>query len=240
MIGILLAGGYGTRLSPITKIVSKHILPVFDRPMIFYPLQTLVDSGITKIIVVCGNPFEKQIKTIIEYYPGIEKIKCSFIKQPAPLGMADGIKRCQKIVGSDSVMVIGGDNIYEKDFTKEVIEFTEGAMSFLRKAADPSRFGVPIYEAGKLIKIVEKPTNPQTNLIVTGPHFFDENVFKYIKTLKPSPRGELEITDLNNKYMQLGELVLKKRRDFWIDAGTYESLLLASLEIKRRSNKRSL
>lgn len=233
MIGILLGGGFGTRLSPITKVVNKHILPVLDRPMIYYPLQTLVDSGITKIVVVCGHPFEKQIKTIVKYFPDIKKISCSFVNQAQPLGMADAIKRCEKVVSSDSVMVIAGDNIYEQGFQKEVASFKKGAMSFLRRVKDPSRFGIPVYEGKKLIKIEEKPKNPQTNWVVTGPHFYDNQVFKLITTLKSSRRGELEITDLNNKYVQEGSLILKKRQDWWIDAGTFDALLSASLKVKK-------
>lgn len=247
MIGILLAGGSGTRLSPITKIVSKHILPVFDRPLIFYPLQTLINSSITKIVVVCGNPFEKQIKTIVEHFPDInkfvsgriKKISCSYVNQPRPLGMADAIKRCEKIVGTDSIMVIAGDNIYEQAFREEVINFKGGAMSFLRKVKDPSRFAVPVHERNRLIKIEEKPVNPQTNWVVTGPHFYDSAVFKLIDTLKPSARNELEITDLNNRYIEQGLLTLKKRRDWWIDAGTFDALLLASIKIKRKMSKKT-
>ena len=240
MIGILLGGGFGTRLSPITKIVNKHILPVYDRPMIFYPLQTLIDSGITKIVVVCGHPFEKQVKTIIDHFPSPKKIKYSFIIQPKPLGMADAIKRCKKVAGNNTVMVIAGDNIYKQDFKKDVANFKKGAVSFLREVADPKRFGVPVYQGKTLIKIEEKPANPKTNWAVTGPHFFDDHVFKLIDTLKPSGRGELEITDLNNKYIQLGSLALKKRRDWWIDAGTFDALLLAGLKMRRERNKKTV
>jgi len=233
MTGILLGGGFGTRLAPITKIVNKHILPVFDRPMIYYPLQTLIDSGVTKIIVICGKPFDKQIKTIIEHFPNKDQIEYSFVTQPDPLGMADAIKRCKQIVRNDNIIVIAGDNIYGKDFKEEVDHFKEGAMSFLRKVSDPQRFGVPVFEDGKLINIEEKPSNPQTNWVVTGPHFFDSNVFKHIKRLKPSARGELEITDLNNLYLKQGLFSLKKRRDYWTDTGTFEALFLASLKIRR-------
>lgn len=238
MIGILLAGGFGTRLFPITKIVNKHILPVFDRPMIFYPLQTLVDSGITKIIVVCGHPFKRQIASIVKYFPNIKKVNCSFVTQPRPLGMADAIKRCKKITVNDSIMVIAGDNIYRQDFKKEVANFKKGALSFLRQVSEPKRFGVPVYEGKILVKIEEKPANPQTNWVVTGPHFYDNRVFKLIDTLKPSGRDELEITDLNNKYIQLGSLKLKKRRGWWTDAGTFEALFLASLKMKRKRSKK--
>lgn len=238
MIGILLGGGFGTRLYPITKVVNKHILPVYDRPMIYYPLQTLIDSGITKIVVICGKPFEKQIQIIIENFPGIEKIKYFYIYQPGPLGMADAIKRCKKVVGKNSVMVIAGDNIYGKSFQKEVGSFKKGALSFLRQVKDPSCFGVPVYQERKLVKIEEKPANPQTNWVVTGPHFFDNQVFKLIDTLRPSARGELEITDLNNKYIEQELLVLEKRRDWWIDAGTFDALLFASLKIKKGRSKK--
>ena len=235
MTGILLGGGFGTRLYPVTKVVNKHILPVYDRPMIYYPLQTLIDSGITKIVVICGKPFEKQIQTIIENFPDIKKIKYSYVSQPGPLGMADAIKRCKKIVLGDNIIVIAGDNIYRDDFKEEVKNFKKGALSFLRKVKDPKRFGVPIFKGKKLVKIEEKPANPQTNWVITGPHFFDTDVFKHLKTLKPSARGELEITDLNNLYVDQGLLNLKKRRDYWTDAGTFDALLAAGVKMKLRN-----
>ncbi len=237
MIGILLAGGAGTRLFPVTKIVSKFVLPVFDRPMIFYPLQTLVDSGITKIIIVCRSTFQNQIKSIVKYFLTQKKISFIFINQSKTLGMADAIKRCKKVVGTDNIMVIAGDNIYEHDFKEEVNNFKKGALSFLRKVKDTERFGVPIYEGKKLIKIIEKPKNPLTHWIVSGPHFFDSDVFKYIETLKPSERGELEITDLNSRYINQGLLKLKRRRDCWTDAGTFDSLLEAGIKVRRNSKK---
>lgn len=237
MIGILLAGGAGTRLFPVTKTVSKHILPVFNQPMIFYPLQTLIDSGITKIIIVCRSTFQNQIKSIVKYFRTQNKISFIFINQSKTLGMADAIKRCKKIVGSDNIMVIAGDNIFKQNFKNEVASFKKGAVSFLRRVDDPSRFGVPVYNRKKLIKIEEKPHNPKSNYVVIGPHFYDNLAFKIIDTLKPSLRGELEITDLNNKYIQLGLLTLKKSRGFWADAGTFDSLLTAGLKLRRLQNK---
>lgn len=236
MIGILLGGGFGTRLHPITKIVNKHLLPVFDRPMIYYPLQTLIDSGITKIIVICGHPFDKQVQFIINRFPN-QSVEFSSVIQPSPLGMADAIKRCEKIAAKENVMVIAGDNIYGGNFKTEVREFKKGALSFLRQVKDPQRFGVPIYEGKKLVKIEEKPTNPESNWVVTGPHFFDKDVFKITKTLKLSPRGELEITDLNNIYLQNGLMSLKKRTDYWTDTGTFKALLLANIKMWKRARK---
>lgn len=237
MIGILLGGGSGTRLFPITKVVNKHILPVYDKPMLYYPLQTLIDSGVINIIIVCGKPFDKQIKTIIKEFPNIDKISYSFVVQPHPSGMADAIMHCKNKVGNKSIIVVAGDNIYAHNLKKEVTSFKTGALSFLRQVDNPERFAVPIYRNKNLVRIDEKPTKPKANWVVTGPHFFDNQVFSLVELLSPSKRGELEITDLNNEYLRLGQLQLKKKRGWWIDAGTYNSLLQAGIDVKRRRNQ---
>lgn len=225
MKGIVLAGGLGTRLYPITKVLNKHILPLYDRPMFFWPLKNLIDSGITEIAVVSGPPFGIQVKKMIKDLPKVKNVKVHYIFQPKPSGMPDAISKCRKIFKGSDIIVIAGDNYYNSNFKKEVSTFTTGAISFVRKVKDPKRYGVPIYKNLKLIRIDEKPNNPKTNWVITGPHLFDKDVFKFIDTLKPSKRGELEIADLNTIYIKNNKLKLIKRNDLWGDSGTFDSLL---------------
>jgi len=229
MKGILLAGGKGTRLYPITKVVNKHLLPVYNKPMLFFGLETLINSGINEIAVVSGPPFGYQVKTVLEDFNSKILKKIVFVNQPKPAGMPDGILRCEKFAKKESVIVVAGDNLFADDFKKEVNHFKKGAISFLRKVKDPRRFGVPVYnQQGKLIAIKEKPKNPKTNWVIAGPHIFDNQVFGLIKTLRPSTRGELEISELNNLYLKKGRLGLIKRNDYWSDVGTLESLAKTS------------
>ena len=177
MKGILLAGGLGTRMYPITKEFNKHVLPIYDMPMFFWPLRTLIDSGIKEIAVISGPPHGKQVKNLISYFSSRQRLNIKYVNQPRPLGMPDGIYKCKNFVGKDSVIVSAADNIYGGNFKKEVKTFKDGALSFLRKVKDPQRYGVPVFERSKIIKIVEKPKKPKTNWVVTGPHFFDDKVF---------------------------------------------------------------
>lgn len=235
MKGVLLAGGLGTRLYPLTRVVNKHTLPVYSRPMFYYPLQTLIDSGIKEIAIVSGPPFGEQIKKLVSYASLPSTIKVDYVNQPKPLGMADGILRCHRYLGNSNLFVIAGDNFYAKNFWFDVECFKDGALSFLRKVKDPQRYGVPFYDSNRrLIKIKEKPKFPKTNWIVSGPHFFDKNVFSLIKKLSFSNRGELEITDLNNLYLKDGKLRLIKRTDFWADMGTFDSLLEVANFVKKQ------
>lgn len=229
MKGIVLTAGIGTRLYPITQFINKNLLPVGNKPMFLHPLQTLIDSGITEIAVVIGPPHGKQIKQILKDISLPKTVKIVCINQPEPKGMSDAIGRCRKFVNNHNVMVVGGDNIFGDNFIKEVATFMDGAISFLRNVPDPQRFGVPVYDdKNKLIKIEEKPKYPKTNWIVSGPIILDNKAFDFIDKLKPSPRGELEITDLYSFYIKDNKLRLIKRKDFWIDAGTFESLAEAN------------
>lgn len=228
MKGIVLAGGLGTRLYPTTRVVNKHILPIGDKPMFYHPLLTLAASGIKKIAVVSGPPFGNQIKELLKYLPVDKDVHVTFIEQTKPAGMPDGILSCAGFIKDESVIVIAGDNLYGADFKKEVKDFRNGALSFLRKVGDAQRFGVAIYDVdGKLMGLIEKPENFKTEWAVSGPHLFDNQVFKLIKKLKPSTRGELEITDLNSEYAKMGLLKLIKRADYWQDMGTFNSLIEA-------------
>lgn len=236
MIGILLAGGRGTRLYPLTTVTNKMALPVYNRPMFFYPLKTLLDSNITKVIIVIEKVFGEQIKMLVNQFVSLSKMEISYVSQAQPLGMADAIRQNKKIVKNDSVIVIAGDNYFVGDFKTEIKNFQSGAVSFLRRCYDPGRYGVPVYDKwGKLAKIVEKPKKTVTNWVVTGPHLFDNNVFDFIEKLKPSARNELEITDLNNLYLKDSKLQLVKRTDYWTDMGTFDSLLKAANYIKSQN-----
>ena len=237
MKGILLAGGMGTRLYPITRILNKHILPLYDRPMFYWPLETLIKSGITEIAVISGPPFGRQVKQLIQYFPKEKGIKIHYVVQSKPAGMPDAIAKCKKLFNGFNVMVIAGDNYYDSDFKDIVDSFKGGAVSFLREVKDPERYGVPVYKNLKLIQINEKPRHSMTNWAVTGPHIFDKNVFEFIDTLKPSQRGELEISDLNTMYLKRRELKLIKRNEIWGDAGTLNSLLSLSMMAKKHVKK---
>lgn len=234
MKGIILAGGLGTRLYPLTKIMNKHVMVVYDRPMFFWPLQTIIKSGIKEIAVVSGPPHGHQVKKLISEFPLKSSIKIQFIAQPKPAGMPDAIYQCKAFAKDSSVIVSAADNIYGQSFSREVSDFDTGALSFLRKVADPERYAVPLYKNGKLKKIEEKPKKPRTSFAVTGPHIFDHTVFEKITKLRPSSRGELEISELYSLYIKENSLKLRKRNDFWLDVGTFDSLLTASIQLKKR------
>lgn len=228
MKGIVLAAGIGTRLLPFTRIINKTLLPVYAKPMIYYPIETLINSGIKEIIIVVNPLYKNQVENVVNNLKFSQKISLTFTMQRHTLGMVDAIKRCQKYIAGGSMIVITGDNFFENIFTEEIDNFSKGAVSFLRKVKDPQNYGVPIFQHQKLIKIEEKPKHPSTNLVVTGPHLFDNQVFKMIQQLRPSPRGELEITDLNNLYLKAGQLKLIKKAGYWKDMGTFDSLMEVS------------
>ena len=228
MKGAILAGGKGTRLYPLTHATNKHLLPVFDKPMIYYPIQTLVKAGIKEIIVVTGGPhagdFLRVLKNGEDF--GVDHIEYAYQEEEG--GIAQALELCGDFVGGDSVTVILGDNCTDADIKNEVQNFKEGALIFLKTVPDPQRFGVPVFDnpkkPEKLIKIEEKPPAPQNNFAVTGLYIYDNKVFDYIKTNKPSDRGELEITDVNNRYIEAGKMNWAELQGFWSDAGTFESL----------------
>ena len=231
MKGIILAGGLGSRLFPLTKITNKHLLPVYDKPMIYYPIMTLVDAGITEIMVVTGGPhaggFLRLLGNGTEF--GLKGINYAYQEKEG--GIAEALGLAEYFADNDKCVVILGDNIMEKSIKDEVAKFEaqkEGARIMIKKSSNPERFGVVEFEGEKIKRIVEKPKDPTTNYIVTGIYMYDGKVFDFIKGLDPSDRGELEITDVNNMYIKKGQLEYSTLDGWWTDAGTFRSLRRAS------------
>ena len=223
--GVILAGGLGTRLHPLTKITNKHLLPVYDKPMILYPLETLRRSGITDILIITGREHASHFMNFLG--SGEERgVFISYaIQDNNNGGIADALKYAEEFSRGGSIAVILGDNIFEQHFKKEVAAFITGAMMFFKEVKDPSRFGVPVFDKSdtRIVRIEEKPKEPQSTYGQAGFYIYDEKVFAYIKKLKPSGRGELEITDVNNMYLQKGKCSFSFVKGFWSDAGTFES-----------------
>jgi glucose-1-phosphate thymidylyltransferase len=238
MKGIVLAGGMGTRLRPLTLVTNKHLLPVYDKPMILYPLETLKKSGITDILLVTGREHAGHFINFLgsgkEY-----GVQLSYaVQNKNDGGIADALSYAEDFADKGRVAVILGDNIFEDNFTKVVKTFRKGARIFLKKVKDPQRYGVPVFDkAGKkIIHIEEKPLEPKSNFAQTGIYFFDNEIFKFIKKLSPSKRGELEMTDAINHYVKRGNISHAIVKGSWYDAGTIDSLLEAALEIKKKKN----
>lgn len=240
MKGVILAGGLGTRLYPLTKITNKHLLPIYDKPMILYALDTLKLSGLREIMIVCGREHAGHFMNFLgsgkEY-----GVKLSYaIQDKNNGGISDALLYAEDFADRNSIAVILGDNIFENDFSKAIAEFKSGATVFLKKVTDPERFGVAVFDktGTKLLSIEEKPKKPKSKYAQTGFYLYDFNIFFYIKELKPSARGELEITDANNAYLARGELNFSIVKGRWYDTGTFDSLLAASREIARiRKNR---
>jgi glucose-1-phosphate thymidylyltransferase len=225
MKGVILAGGLGTRLYPLTHATNKHLLPVYDRPMIYYPIQTLVNAGITEVIVVTGGPHAGHFLSVLKngHELGISHLEYAF--QESEGGIAQALALSEDFADGESIAVILGDNTTDADIGPAVRSFDRGARIFLKEVDDPHRFGVPVFdEDERIISIEEKPRNPQSNYAVTGLYLYDNKVFQHVRECRPSGRGELEITDVNNLYIRTGELDWYKLDGFWSDAGTFESL----------------
>jgi glucose-1-phosphate thymidylyltransferase len=231
MKGVILAGGLGTRLYPLTKITNKHLLPVHDKPMIYYPLQTLVNAGIHDILIVTGGnnagDFLRLLGNGKEF--GLKHINYTY--QEGEGGIAAALSLAEYFSDQEKICVVLGDNIIETNILKAVKDFSRqesGAKILLKEVPDPQRFGVADIKGDKIIRIDEKPAIPRSKLAVIGIYMYDAAVFDIIKTLKPSGRGELEITDVNNEYIRRGNLTCEILDGWWTDAGTFESLLKAS------------
>jgi dTDP-glucose pyrophosphorylase len=231
MKGIVLAGGLGSRLSPLTRITNKHLLPVFDQPMIYYPIRCLVESGIHDILVVTGGnsagDFLKLLRNGAEF--GLSRIHYAY--QEGEGGIAAALSLAEDFADKEPVCVVLGDNILENSIAAFVKKFRHqgsGAKILLSEVPDPQRFGVPVIEDDRIVRIEEKPADPKSSYAVIGVYMYDNRVFEIIKTLKPSGRGELEITDVNNQYIEWGDLSWDVIDGWWTDAGTFDSLLHAS------------
>lgn len=229
--GVVLAGGLGTRLSPLTDATNKHLLPVYDKPMVFYPIEKLVKAGLTQVMVVTGGPHAGDFVKVLRNGERLGLKEIHYAYQEGEGGIAAALKLTEHFVGPDRVCVILGDNIFEADLTKSIRSFMEqpqGARIFLKEVKDPERFGVAEVEGDKVIRIEEKPNEPRSNLAVTGIYLYDNQVFEIARTLKPSGRGELEITDVNNQYVSMGILSWEPLQGWWTDAGTFDSLRRAT------------
>lgn len=231
MKGVVLAGGLGTRLYPLTFATNKHLLPVFDKPMVFYPITTLVKAGIKEILVVVGGPHAGHFIQVLRNGKGLGVGHLEFAYQENEGGIAQALSLAEDFADGGPVTAILGDNTTDANISAEVANFTDGAVVFLKEVPDPKRFGVPVFDSkdkSKIIAIEEKPKKPKSSFAVTGLYIYDNKVFSYIKKIKPSGRGELEITDVNNCYIKEGRLRWATLKGFWSDAGTFKSLYLAN------------
>jgi len=230
MKGVVLAGGLGSRLYPLTKITNKHLLPIYDRPMIYYPIQTLIDAGIEDIMVVTGGNFAGDFLQLLGNGKDFGLNHLNYAYQQGEGGIAEALSLAEHFAEGGPICVVLGDNIIEKDIRSAADDYRkqeDGAKILLKKVHDPQRFGVPEIDGDRIVKIEEKPKNPKSEFAVIGVYFYDNTVFDVIKTLKPSDRGELEITDVNNHYIHKGNMTWSELDGWWTDAGTFESLRLA-------------
>ena len=231
MKGIILAGGLGSRLRPLTKVTNKHLLPIYDKPMIYYPIETLVDAGIKDIMVVTGGNSAGDFLRLLGNGKDFGLDDIYYTYQEGEGGIADALKLCEHFSEGERVCVILGDNIIQKSISTYVQRYAQqqtGARLLLKEVEDPERFGVPELDGQKIVGIEEKPAHPKSHYAVTGIYMYDARVFDYCRNLKPSARGELEITDVNNAYIQAGDLQYDVLDGWWTDAGQFESLYHAT------------
>jgi glucose-1-phosphate thymidylyltransferase len=231
MKGVVLAGGKGSRLYPLTRVTNKHLLPVYDRPMIFYPIQTLVDAGIKDIIVVTGGQNSGDFLRLLSNGKDFDLRRVHYTYQEGEGGIADALRLTEPFVEGDKICVVLGDNLIETNIIEAKNAFEKqpkGAHILLKEVADPERFGCPELSDGRILGIDEKPKTPKSGYAVTGIYFYDTTVFSKIGKTKPSWRNELEITDVNNMYLREGTLTHSFLEGWWSDAGTFESLLRAT------------
>src|SRR3989338_8041604 len=235
MKGIILAGGTGSRLMPLTKVTNKHLLAVWDKPMIYYPLQKLLDAGIKDILIVSGSEHSGHFLRLL--CSGKEfNAKFTYEIQDGALGIAHALSLAEDFADGKNLAVILGDNIFEDILSKDINSFKIGAKIFLKEVPDANRFGVAEIKNGKVIGIEEKPKKPKSNYAVTGFYLYDSTVFDVIEELKPSQRGELEITDVNNHYIKSNSMTHNILKGFWSDAGTFASLHKAAQFMMEKAN----
>ena len=232
MKGIVLAGGLGSRLRPCTLVTNKHLLPVYDRPMVYYPIQTLLNLGITEIMIVTGGAFAGDFLKLLGNGKEFGLHHLNYTYQEGEGGIAEALALCEYFVKGDSVCVALGDNIIENNIVGAARRFAnagmKGAAVVLKEVPDPQRFGVAEVKGDRIVRIVERPKNPASSMAVTGFYFYDNKVFDFVRNCKRSARGELEITDVNNMYIERNELTFDMLDGWWTDAGTFPSLHRAS------------
>ena len=234
MKGIILAGGSATRLRPCTKITSKQLLPVYNRPMIYYPINTLIKAGIKDILIIIAPEYAGHFLNLLG--SGKEfNVNFTYEIQEEPKGLADAFIIGEQFIGNDNVTMILGDNIFEDDLNKDIKSFSSGGRVFAKKVKDPARFGVVEFDNDKkAISIEEKPKQPKSDYAVTGIYIYDNKVLEIAKNIKPSARGEIEITDINNYYLKNNKLDVRLINGEWLDAGTFDSYLEAQILAKEK------
>lgn len=231
MKGVVLAGGLGTRLYPLTFATNKHLLPIFNKPMVFYPIITLVQAGIGEILVVTGGPHAGHFVRVLKNGKELGVKHLEYVYQENEGGIADALLLAEDFADKGPLTVILGDNTTDVNISKPVKDFKNGCLVFLKKVPDPQRFGVPVFDPKdrkRIIRIEEKPQKPKSDYAVTGLYIYDNQIFEFIRQCQPSKRGELEITDANNFYIKAGTMHWEKLKGFWSDAGTFESLFRAN------------
>jgi glucose-1-phosphate thymidylyltransferase len=231
MKGVILAGGTGSRLFPLTRVTNKHLLPVYDRPMIFYPIQTLVNAGLTDILLVTGGHSAGDFLRLLGNGKDFGLKHINYTYQEGEGGIADALRLAEHFADGGPICVVLGDNIIETNIIRACEEFAmrpQGARIILREVSDPERFGVPVFDGDRIVRIEEKPKEPKSRFAVIGIYMYDATVFDRIRRLRPSGRGELEITDVNNQYVEEGTLSYSVLDGWWTDAGTFDSLLRAN------------
>jgi glucose-1-phosphate thymidylyltransferase len=234
MKGVLICGGSGSRLRPLTDITNKSLLPVYDKPLILYPLQVLLDADIKQIVVISGS---EHVDQMAGFLGSGSRFGCEFSYrvQDEPKGIAQALGLAESFADGDDICAILGDNVYFDDLSPVIREFQEGAHLFLKSVPDAQRFGVAMTEGTRVTSIEEKPMKPKTNLAVTGCYVYDSRCFEVIRNLRPSGRGELEITDVSNWYASRGLAEGTVLQSEWIDAGTFESLFRAAESVRKKS-----
>jgi len=241
MKGVVLAGGLGSRLYPLTKVTNKHLLPVYNEPMIYYPIRILVNAGINEILIVTGGNNAGDFLRLLENGKDFGLKHINYAYQQGEGGIAAALSLAEHFADRDKIAVVLGDNIIEGNIKKVAEKFLaqkDGARILLKEVSDPQRFGVPVFEGKKIIRIEEKPAEPASHYAVIGIYMYDYRVFEFIKSLKPSKRGELEITDVNNFYIREGNMQWDVLEGWWTDAGTFESLQSAGQMVaKTGANK---
>jgi glucose-1-phosphate thymidylyltransferase len=240
MKGVVLAGGTGSRLYPLTRVTNKHLLPVYDKPMIFYPLQTLVEAGIQDILIVTGGNNAGDFLRLLQNGKDFKLQQLNFAYQEGDDGIADALRLAEHFTGDEKICVFLGDNIIEGSIRKAKVKFEkqpQGAMILIKEVSDPERFGVPVLENGRIVHIEEKPEEPKSPYAVIGIYFYDWTVFDRIRSLQPSARGEFEITDVNNSYLDDQQLSYDVLEGWWSDAGTFDSLWRASCLVREKAQR---